>query len=71
MGDEYGAAVTPESVTYHEPCWDFELDTEEGIAYNRNIWININGIEDTANDYCKDKFKDNSEQGEPDKENMS
>ena len=71
MGDEHGAAVTPETVTNHEPCRDFEYDMEEGITYNRNIWININGIEDTTNDYCKDKFKDKPEQGEPDKENVS
>ena len=71
MGDEHGAAVTPESVTNHEPCGDFELDTEEGIAYNRSIWRNINGIEDTYYDYSEDKFKDNPEQGEPSKENMS
>lgn len=47
MGDEHGAAVNPESVTNHEPCGDFELEREEGIAYNRRIWKNINGIEDT------------------------
>ena len=47
MGDEHGAAVTPKSVTNHGPCGDFELDMEEGIAYNRSIWKNINGIEDT------------------------